>query len=302
MHRQILLGVMAAALAAVLWGGWFPLSRVMVRDGITSPEDIAFLRYSLAGVCLLPVVLRHGLKAGRAGWTGTIVMTVTVGFPFSFLLTTGLRYAPAAHAALFVPGVFPALTVVLGTLILKDRPTVKSVVGTGLVALGVGGVGWSMLMGGSAGTWQGYALFGVCAWMWAAYSIAARIARIDAQHGVAIVSVLSLALFGPVYLLFGDVRLGELSHAELAFQILYQGFGTGLVALIAYNYAINVLGAAQAAVFGGLVPCVAAVLSVPVAGESLGLVEVAGIAAVTGGILLVNGARLPLSRRRAARR
>jgi len=302
MHRSTLLGVIAASLAATLWGGWFPLSRVMVRDDTISPEDIGFLRFSVAGLCLLPIVLRHGLKAGRAGWTGTIVLTLTVGFPYSFLLATGLQFAPAAHAAVFVPGVFPALTALLGVLILKDRPTRYGLMGMALVLLGVGAVGGSTVLGEAEGSWQGYLLFGLCAWMWAAYSITARLAQITAQHGVAIVSVLSLLVFVPVYLVFGDIQLDRLSGSELTFQILYQGIGVGLLGLIAYNYAINALGAAQAAVFGGLVPCVAALLSVPVAGEALGLAELFGIAAVTAGILMVNGARLPSRGRRAALR
>lgn len=299
MTRHTLMGIGGAGTAALLWGSWFPLSRLMVRHETMSPEDVAYLRFLIAAIVLLPVVWRHGLKAGRAGWLGTIAMTVTVGFPFAFLITTGLQYAPAAHAAMFVPGVFPALTFVLGILVLKDPARWRGMLGTALVLAGVLGVGSTSLAGDSGGAWQGYALFMVCASMWAVYSIFARLAAISATHGVAIISVLSIAAVTPVYLLYGDVRLFTLPVEVLVIQVIYQGFGIGLVALIGYNYAINTLGAAQAAVFGGLVPCVAAVLAVPVLGEALGLVEIAGIAAVTAGVLLVNGARLPLWRRPA---
>lgn len=302
MERRTILGLGAASLAALLWGSWFPLSRLMVRDQSMSAEDVAWLRFAIAAVVLLPLVRRHGLKAGRAGWLGTAIMPLCVGFPFAFLNATGLKFAPAAHAAMFVPGLFPVLTAILGVIILRDRLSVRSVAGTALVLAGVAGVGWSSLTGETGGSWQGYALFLTCASMWAVYSITTRIARIGPVHAVTIIAVVSMAVATPFYFMFGDVRLLTLPPAMLAFQVIYQGVGIGLVSMIAYNYAINVLGASQAAVFGGLVPCIAAVMAVPILGERLGWLEIAGVAAVTVGILLVNGARLPLAWGAALRR
>lgn len=296
MERRTVTALAAAGLAALLWGSWFPLSRLMVRDQSMSPEDVAWLRFAIAAIVLLPVVRRHGLKAGRTGWLGTIAMPFCVGFPFAFLNATGLKFAPAAHAAMFVPGLFPVLTVILGAVVLRDPVRWRGVTGTILVLAGVVGVGWASLTGETPGEWQGYALFLTCASMWATYSIFARIAGIPAVHGVAIIAVVSMAAVTPFYLAFGDVRLLELPPATLLFQVVYQGVGIGLASMVAYNYAINVLGAAQAAVFGGLVPCIAAVLAVPVLGEDLGLIEIFGVAAVTAGIMLVNGARLPFGR------
>lgn len=276
-------------MAALFWGLWFPLARTALRSDDLSSADLAFLRFLTPAVLLLPVVLRHGLKAGKAGWAGSIVMTMAVGFPYPLFIAIGLEFAPAAHGALFVPGTFPVTTAIAGFLLLRDPIGWRGLLGTLLVAAGVGGVGW-IALSSSYGQWQGYGLFFACAWMWAAYSISIRIAQISALHGAGIISVLSIIIFAPVYLIWGDIRFTELAWPQLVGQAAYQGLGVGLIAMVAYNHAVNLLGAARAAIFGGLVPCIAATAAVPIAGEPLGTAEILGIIAVTAGIAIVNGA------------
>jgi drug/metabolite transporter (DMT)-like permease len=247
---------------------------------------------------LAPVVFKYGLKAGRTGYAGSLALATLLGFPYVFVLANGLRAVPAAHGALFTPGVYPVITLLLGVLILKDRITRLRLGGIALIAAGVGAVGWTSLAHG-AGEWQGYAMFLLCAWMWAGYTICARLAGIGALHITAIVSVLSLVLFVPVYAVLGDISLHKLPLPSLLFQLTFQGLGNGLIAMFSFTYAVRMLGAAQAAAFGALVPCFALVLSAPIAGEIPTPVEAAGVVAVAFGIMLVNGLR-PWPRRRRA--
>ena len=53
----------------------------------------------------------------------------------------------------------------------------------------------------------------------------------------------------------------------LATQALVQGLLSGVVAVFAYGRAVARLGAARAAVFAAMVPAVAILLGIPVAGE-----------------------------------
>ncbi len=290
--RRRLFAVALAAFATLIWGGWFPISRLAVTTGLT-PADVAFLRFGVAGLVLLPVCLRQGFRAGRAGCWGSLAMTATIGVPFPLLLATGLQFAPAAHAAVFVPGVFPGLTFILGVLLLRDPVTWRRLAGICLVAAGVGMVAWVALESRSPGELRGYLLFHLCAWLWALYTIVARVARIGPLHATAILSVLSMLIYLPPYLLFAESGLPGLPPAELLFQVAYHSLLGGILSMLCYNHAVNVLGASQAAIFGGLVPCIAALLSVPILGETLGLREVLGLAAVTAGIALVTGARMP---------
>jgi hypothetical protein len=82
------------------------------------------LRCSAGAIVLLPIVLKHGIRAGNAGWFGTLVILVTLSGPFAYGIGFGIQYAPAAHAAIFVPGCFPALVFAIGIIFLGDKATV----------------------------------------------------------------------------------------------------------------------------------------------------------------------------------
>ncbi|MCY3672310.1 MAG: DMT family transporter [Alphaproteobacteria bacterium] len=280
----------AALLAMVFWGAWFPLSRLSVTESIT-PEDLAILRVGLPGLLLLPVALRLGFKAGKAGWWGTAAMAGTIGIPFALVLGTGLLHAPAAHAAIFIPGTFPALTALLGILLLRERAGALRLAGVGLTVAGVGLTALSALQDAPPGGLGGYALFHLGAWMWAIYTVTARRAEVSPLHAAAILSTVSTAAFLPLFLLFGESRLLEIPFGSLAWQAFVHGILGGIVSIWLYSYAIGVLGAGRTGVFAGLVPGLGALFSALLLGESLAWPELAGLAVVTAGIVMVQAGR-----------
>jgi drug/metabolite transporter (DMT)-like permease len=76
----------------------------------------------------------------------------------------------------------------------------------------------------------------------------------------------------------------------LALQVLAQGLGAGLVAVLAFSRAVNLLGSGQAAFFGALVPGAASLPAVAVLGEVPATLQVLGLLAVVSGLLVVFGA------------
>ncbi len=120
-----------------------------------------------------------------------------------------------------------------------------------------------------AAGWQlaGYGICLVSAVMWAAYTIEARRAGVDALHATAIIMVISAALFIPIYLLLPGQRLWEASATEFWVQLIYQGPLTGIVALLVYTRAVAILGATRASSFTALLPLSAMLLAIPVVGE-----------------------------------
>ena len=75
-------------------------------------------------------------------------MAGTIGIPFALVLGTGLLHAPAAHAAIFIPGTFPALTALLGILLLaRAGRGSQACAGVGLTVAGVGLTALSALQG-----------------------------------------------------------------------------------------------------------------------------------------------------------
>lgn len=120
-----------------------------------------------------------------------------------------------------------------------------------------------------------------------------RITGLSPWHSLAITHVGAAAIYGPIWLLYGETGLTSLSLPELAFQIGYHGVLNGLVAMFLYVYGIIILGAAEAAIFAALVPCFAAILAWPLIGEAIGPAEALATLSVTIGIALVSGAKPP---------
>ncbi len=281
----------AALLAILIWGVWFPVTRMGVVSGGVSPSDMIVLRCSVGAFVLLPIVLKRGMKAGRAGWPGTLTILATLSGPFALFVGLGIREAPAAHAAIFIPGSFPAIVFVLGILIFKDPPSPRRWLGLAATAAGVVLIGWSALAD-DAGDLAGYLFFHACAWMWAAYTVIVRYSGMSPAHALGITHVGAAVIYVPIWLAWGDSGLVHLPAAEAAFQIFYHGALNGVVAMFLYNFAIQRLGAAEAAIFAALVPCVAAISAWPILGEPIGWREALALAAVAGGVALISGARL----------
>jgi drug/metabolite transporter (DMT)-like permease len=105
-------------------------------------------------------------------------------------------------------------------------------------------------------------------------------------------------LFVPFYLAFADTtRLMAASPGMLTMQVVFQGLGAGLVAMLAFSRAVALLGSGRAAFFGALVPGAASVLAIPVLGEVPTGLQLLGIVAVVLGLLTAFGAmRLLLPR------
>ncbi len=290
----------AALLATVIWGGWFPVTRLGVLAGDVTPADMVVLRFSVGAFVFLPLVLRKGFKAGRAGWPGTLAIVATLSGPFAIFVGLGVRHAPAVHAAIFIPGTFPAIVFLLGLVIFKDPPSPRRWLGLVAVASGAGLIGVSAFLGGpdaavASGAWTGYLYFHACAWMWAVYTVIVRYSGLPAAHALGITHVGAALVYGPLWLAYGDTGLFDLTLGQLAFQVGYHGLLNGVVAMFLYNFAIQRLGAAEAAVFAGLVPCFAALSAWPLLGEPIGPAEAVAVVSVGAGVILISGARRRVS-------
>ena len=283
-----LAGCLWALLAVAVWSGWMVVTRVAVTADL-APEDLAALRFSSAGLILLPVVLRRGLAIDRLGWGGLALVALTAGVPYVLLASHGLGLARAAEAGVLIPGTIPLFVGILSLLVLRER--LGAIAGLGLACI-LGGVAILTLPAllAAAGTQLlGYGICLLSALVWAVYTIAARRAAIDAIHMTAIITVVSALWFLPVYLLLPEQRLWHAGLGGILVQMLYQGPLTGIVALLAYNRALAILGAARAAAFTALLPLTTLVLGIPVLGEWPSLGDTAGALLAAIGVLLASG-------------
>jgi drug/metabolite transporter (DMT)-like permease len=212
---------------------------------------------------------------------------------------TGFTLAPLAHGAVVAPA-FQMLTgLTLAALIAHQQWTRETAIGAAGVLVGLACMGGdSLLHGEGRMTLLGDALFAAAGTCWGLFGALSRRWQVDPLRVTGVVVVLSFAMFAPVFVLLADwQRLASAGPGMLALQVLAQGLGAGLVAVLAFSRAAALLGSGRAAFFGAMVPGAAALLAIPVLGEVPSLLQVLGIVAVVAGLLVAFGAvRLLLAR------
>lgn len=284
-------------LAAVcIWAGFIVVSRLGVKTSLT-PWDVAAIRFGVAGLLLLPYLLRQGLAFDRLGWTGIAAIIMGCGAPMVLLVNVGLLFAPAAHGGALFPGVMPLMVAILAAAILKEPFTPPKVIGLALIAAGAVGIVW--LTGGALGTRQniGHALFLAAGLVWACYTVAMRRARLDGLHAAAIAGVGSLALYLPVYVLVAGATVLKAPPFDIALQAIVQGVLTAIIALLLYGRMVRLLGATAGAAFVALTPAMTAVLGIPILGEWPSAIDWLAIATISIGVYAVSGGPLPIPER-----
>nr|MCU0921884.1 DMT family transporter [Burkholderiaceae bacterium] len=177
--------------------------------------------------------------------------------------------------------------------------TRESLIGAAFVLLGLLFMGGdSLLHGEGRATLLGDLLFAVAGLCWGLFGTLSRRWQVDPLRVTVVVVVLSFLIFAPPYLMLADLgRLADAGVGMLSMQLLAQGLGAGLVAVLAYSRAAALLGSGRAAFFGAMVPGAASLLAIPVLGEVPTLLQVLGIVSVVCGLLIAFGAlRLLLER------
>jgi drug/metabolite transporter (DMT)-like permease len=285
----------AYGLAAVgIWSGWIVVARLGLRTSLT-PWDIAALRFSVAGLLLLPYALVKGLALERLGWIGLVAIVLGGGAPV-LLANAGLLFAPAAHAGALFPGVMPLAVAILAAAILHEPFTDAKKIGFVLILLGVFCIASGT--GGAIGSAQtlGHALFLGSGLAWACYTVAMRRARLDGLHAAGIAAVGALILYVPAYLFAGVASLANAPWGDIALQALVQGVLTAIVSLVLYGRAVNILGASSGAAFAALSPAMTAIMAIPILGEWPTTADWIAIASISAGVYVVTGGPLPQRR------
>lgn len=285
-------GLAWGLLAAAIWASYSVLARLAVKAGL-SPGDLTLLRFAPGALIMLPFLFRWGWRdLAGIGWRRGLVLTVLAGPGFSLLFMTGFTLAPLAHGAVVAPA-FQMLTgLTLAALIAHQRWTRETAIGALGVLIGLACMGGdSLLHGEGRMTLLGDALFAAAGTCWGLFGALSRRWQVDPLRVTGVMVVLSFFMFAPGFVLLADwQRLASAGPGMLALQVLAQGLGAGLVAVLAFSRAAALLGSGRAAFFGAMVPGAAALLAIPVLGEVPTVLQVMGIVAVVAGLLVAFGA------------
>ncbi|WP_422001688.1 DMT family transporter [Reyranella sp.] len=271
------------------------LSFASARAGILAgllAVDMIFARFIVAGLIMLPLLLRFGVRdLAGIGWRRSLVLTVLGGAPFALLQTGGYGYAPLAHGAVIAPSTVTIVSTIGAAFFLRERLSRNHLAGAAIVLGGIVLIGWDGLAQPSGEkAWLGDLLFFASSVLWAGFTLLLRHWRVPALRATAVVSVLSFAISTPAYLaVMGVAHLMALPLGLLAVQGLVQGGLQGAVTMVAYSQAVMLLGVSRAVLFPAIVPAVSVLVGIPLVGEIPSVLQVAGLCLVTLGLLTTVG-------------
>jgi drug/metabolite transporter (DMT)-like permease len=281
--RAPLAGLAALAVVLGVWITFQLASRAGVR-GALGPADLLALRYIVAGSCTLPWFWRRGFAGLGPARAAAIAVTAGPGFAVPAYL--GFVYAPPSHSGVLLSGALPLLTTLLAVAWLGERLDRARAVGLAVIVAGMALLGAASLGGAAPGAWRGDLWFLAGAASWATFTVLVRRWSVGPWDAAAITNVLSAIVVLPVYVLLLAPRLAAAPLGEVLFQGFIQGIFAALVSVVAFTRAVALLGAASTAMGTAAVPASVAVLAVPLLGEPLSLVEAAGAALATCGMVL----------------
>ncbi|HWC92863.1 MAG TPA: DMT family transporter [Pseudolabrys sp.] len=252
---SLLIGILCGTAAALGWAAGF----VAAKHGITvgfSPADLAFHRFFWSGLLLLPLALRGGLAdLGGIGWGRGLVMTVLAGPPQAAIAYTGFILVPLGHGTTIQPACAALFGLILASLMLHERATAQRFIGGATIIAGLLVFGAESLATlGSHGI-GGDLMFVTAGFFWAMFGTLLRHWQVSGRRAIAVVAVLSILLFAPLYaLIAGFDGLLRMSFAENMIQVVAQGLIASALPIYLFARAVVLLGAGRAAVFPALVP------------------------------------------------
>jgi len=281
-----LIGILCGTGAAFGWAAGFVAAKHGIAIGFT-PEDLAFHRFFWTGLLLMPIVLRNGIgDLGGIGWGRGLVASVLAGPPQALLAYFGFMLVPLGHGTAIQPACAALFGIILASLVLGERLTVRRIIGAvtivgGLIVFGIE----SLTTIGSHGV-GGDLLFTTAGLFWATFGVLLRKWRLPGLRAVAVVGALSVILYAPLHALFiGYGGLLRMSFGENLLQALVQGLLAAMMPIYLFARAVMLLGAGRASTFPALVP----VFSLIIGYIALGIVP--SIPQLIGLVIVVIGFR-----------
>jgi len=277
-------GVLIALVSSGLGGTAAAITRYLV--GSADPVTLAFLRWGIGFVCLLPVALVLRVRwPPRSDWFAVAVLGLCFFGLFFVLYNIAMSYTTAARASLAL-STLPLQTMVVGALLGIEPLTRRKSAGVGIAVFGVFAALASGLAVAPAGAWRGELIMTGAVLCMSFYNVWSRpfIQRSSALGFLTVGMGAGAAALILVGLLTGRVAvLGAFSTPEWIAGV-YLGVVGGALAFILWVMALQRASPTRVANTMTVNPVAAALLATPLVGEPITLNLVVGLIAVFAGI------------------
>ena len=268
-RRERMIGYGLVLFTLSVWASFILLSRLAGKSVLT-PWDTTALRFGTAAIILLPYILLKLDVRQFFNWR-YVVVAIMGGLGYAMLAYVGFSLAPAAHGSIFLHGLLPFFTALMGWLIVREPMNRDRWLGLGCIAFGISAMAIVELSNPHSHFGWGDVMFMAASASWAAYTALLKRWRMPPVAATVGVAVISAFLFLPVYFVFLPSGLAHASWQLIAIQAGFQGVLVVIVAMITFIEAVQRLGAFTVGCFLALAPMLAAALAVPILGEPLSL-------------------------------
>jgi len=209
---------------------------------------------------------------------------------FPFVVSKGLAYAPASDGGALAPGMLPFWTALAAYALAGEVTGPRRRLGLAMILTGAMIVSlWQILAGTDDGAWKGHLMFLTGSGCFAIYSIIFRQSGLSPLHSLVIGLFWGTLFITPLLLATGNVSFATSDLRDVAVMIVLQSFIIGILAMILFGYAVQLIGAAETAAFGALTPILALLGGVAFLGETVTPLKVFGVTLVAAGVFLASG-------------
>lgn len=269
---------------AFLWSSAFTSARIIVADA--PPLAISSIRFAIAGVLGVAIARAMGQNWNltRDQWRATLIFGLcqnALYLGLNFMAMTTIE----ASLASIIASTMPLIVAFLGWAALREKLSPLAALG---LVLGFGGV--VLIMGSRMG--QGVDLFGLMLCIIGAIALAiATLSVRGASSGGNLMMIVGLQMFVGAVVLFIVSILFETWEFNWNWRMgtafTYTLLGPGLLATFIWFALVARIGPIKAATFHFLNPFFGVVVAAIVLGETLGLMDIIGVAIIAAGILAV---------------
>ncbi|MFD3997529.1 DMT family transporter [Streptomyces sp. NPDC058583] len=282
-------GVLLALLATVVWSGSFVATRDMADS--VPPVQAVFWRWVIALVAVAPFAARPFWRQRKAirRHFGFVALASLFGVALYNTLVHQAGLTTSATNMGMIMAASPVIMAVWSRLG-GERLGARRVLGMLAAVIGVlllVGKGSLAVDFGAGDLW----MFGA-ALSFASYSalLKRRPAEIDGLAFLFVTFLLGALMLAPLYVVSLAVQGGFTAGVATVGPLLYVGVASSAVAFFAWNKAIALIGAARAGIVYHLQPVCVALLSYALLGERLGVLGVACMVLILGGVALSSAA------------
>jgi drug/metabolite transporter (DMT)-like permease len=276
-RRQAIFALVSAAL---IWSTSFVTTKIALTD--TPPLTLGALRFGFAALLLLLIALftrrieyaptKDILRLGVGGLLGITA--------YQALQNMGVQLSSAADATLLVAS-YPAITMLIESLLLRTRIAPLRFVGVAVTFVGVYLVVQQTTGAGSSGHLLGDLLLLLTGVLWALYNFVTRYSMLTVIFWQTIIGALG---FIPLALL--ESQSWQPISTSSLLSVAYMSVFCSIMAFLLYARGLKTLDPGSAVSLMNLVPVFGLVLA------AIGLGEAINLAQVGGGIIVIAGVAL----------